>query len=157
MKNIKRKNLIKVTDNRKIFEDDYSNRPHQANDCNSVNCKHIFDGTLSEDQLVVDANHVFFPIRYDEFLELCDSCQLSVCNWWSNIYSKTRSKSKISLELFKLDMELSAAIQAIAASKGKDLEVNRTWREDVCRRMKLNGADIDTTSHPLYDFLVVNL
>jgi hypothetical protein len=60
------------------------------------------------------------------------------------------------MDLFKLDIELSAAIHAVADSKDGDVEINRRWRDDVYRRFELRGVVFDRTRHPLYDMGVIS-
>src|SRR4029078_203236 len=71
--------------------------------CKNVKCETILKEALPAHQLSVDHNHVFYPLPYHKFLELCCLCRNDLCDFWND---NNGEKKRISLELFRLDMEL---------------------------------------------------
>jgi len=127
-----------------------STSPQRGSGCKNAKCKPILKEALAGDEMIVDSSHVFLPLQYHKFLELCCLCQNNLCDIWNDHHGQKR---RVSLELFKLDMELSEAIYALAHSKGQETEIKRKWCEDIYRRLELRGMVFDRAYHPLYDIM----
>lgn len=124
------------------------NRPQPFSGCNNAKCKIILQHALSADQLILDCNRVFYPLPYHEFSKLCCPCQNNVCNFWND---NNGHKKRISLDLFKLDIELCAALHAIASTHSiSKRKIGRKWAEYVYKKLELKGISLNRAANPIY-------
>jgi hypothetical protein len=152
MKSIVQKSNIKDTESEGLIG--HSSHPNQSSNCSKRTCREILSNeTISESQMVINRNHVRYPITFEGFQRLCNDCQVHVYDWWIRFSVRYGCHHKITFELFELDLELSAAIYAMACSGGKQYERNRVWRDEIYYLMEANGAEIDRNEHPLYDII----